>query len=1355
MKGNMKFLLLLAIFVSSITAAYFISGCGDDSTVIEFPPEVTNDTTVIIEGADKVIGTMQGTVRDGYNNGFLAGVTVTWSNGDSSYTTTTAPDGSYSTPSDLASGWYEFTMTKTGHATTTGWGWIPELEDLRGDDQNVPAGDVHYTGDLDVWMLPLTATVTGKVYTALPAPPAKDGQPVLAADDPTLVSVAEGVTVILDYGFDIHPDKYTATTNSGGVYTFVNVPLWVYNNEWYDYWYGDASKVDRPSQALADPWEVDLIVLPFTKGDTSYSQWVIRDIDMVPPPGVLTMPNIYVAIQGSGEPADTSSRPVVLTYNFERPGFIVTDNLVINFSKPMDTATMYIDLDGADFAYSWDVTQMVLTINPALSLIPDEGYWVEISGYAKDGLRLWDSRDNNNTWDRYLQTQQGMRFVSTNLDEYGDDDNPFTKFPLADNITVTFDMNVVLPTPGNPLTGWVVLYDTWNNREVNSAISASGATVTINPANNLESYHTYELDFRIYSALRGDYVDDSEIKWPELHFTTVNTATIPIAPTGFALNEATGWKADFHTTSINFKWNSVPGAEYYEIFAKDNHLNTDFIVVTENITHLSYLTMQAATANLADPDNMSFDLFFDDAIQTPFSDKTQITFQVRAVNTAGAGAFSSAITIGDQTPPDFYMTQTGTADNTAGASSLTFDLDVVGEKAGLGGKLEYVDSLRFVFVEMGGDPAYVLTSAAVAWTWHLDMRDGSGIVTVPVAKCASADTMIVTIWDNTGNAGVDTIGLKPYLLVTAPIATTTNFEAPSYNIAWTVYNVSSAFNDYIDLFFSYNGGTSWKDTVLEWDWWDGSPTAWSVLDTVYSTNCRIGMRDSEGGWIWKSQVFTHTGIMLTGPDSAWLADTTIYDEGGVDSTGIPLTWNFAGLDSVTIWYWIETPEGPSKAAALAWVKDTTVAVSGSTGAYTFYPPDIGEDYTCTVKISDWDADARPAHTLAWDFEVINDWVNITEPDPGEMVPGGAVWNVTWDTVWTPGTKVQIAYSVDDGTTWDTITDSTANDGTHPWSVPATTYANNTAWLQLIDKWDQNVLDEVGPFSISGIVVDSPTVGTEWLVGTGQNIRWHWVGNVGNITIYWSRDGFGTDSTLVVDNWVGGSPYAWSVPANAACSTVTFRLYGNTDDVYTESGEMTFSGVIVTSPVTGNLAQGANTTITWATIGTLVGATVDIEYKYVTSGPPPVTSAWLPLASGTANDGAWSWDPIPAPPAEQAWVKIKKAGAPTGSHEGGEFSISGVVVVAPNGGEVWIAGNTYAVTWNVINPTQVGNVTIALYKDPGSVFIQNLATGIAGSLETFSWAIPGGFTPSLAYYIRITADAVPTITDVSDTWFEIQ
>ncbi len=288
-------------------------------------------------------------------------------------------------------------------------------------------------------------------------------------------------------------------------------------------------------------------------------------------------------------------------------------------------------------------------------------------------------------------------------------------------------------------------------------------------------------------------------------------------------------------------------------------------------------------------------------------------------------------------------------------------------------------------------------------------------------------------------------------------------------------------------------------------------------------------------------------------------------------------------------------------------------------------------------------------------------------------------------------------------------------------------------------------------SASSIVVDAPIAGDEWLVGTAQNIEWTEYGNVGTIDIYWSRDGFNSDSSLVVfDAW--GSPFNWSVPANSACSTVTFRLFGNTYGVHATSDEMTFSGVVVTSPVSGKLAQGGSTAITWETIGTLVGSTVDIEYRYITTGPPVFTSSWIELASGTVNDGSWTWDPIPAPPAEQAWVRVSKANAPTGSDMSEEFSISGLVLIAPNGGETWVAGNTYNVDWNVINPTEVGNVTIALYRDPGAVFIHNLQTGVTDTFWT--WTIPPGYQASDAYYIKIHSENDPDIFDASDAWFEI-
>ena len=71
------------------------------------------------------------------------------------------------------------------------------------------------------------------------------------------------------------------------------------------------------------------------------------------------------------------------------------------------------------------------------------------------------------------------------------------------------------------------------------------------------------------------------------------------------------------------------------------------------------------------------------------------------------------------------------------------------------------------------------------------------------------------------------------------------------------------------------------------------------------TNAMIGIQDTTagGGWMWKSEIFTWTGIKLTGPDSAaWDDSTYVYDIAGIDSVGIPIEFGSAGLDSVCIAY---------------------------------------------------------------------------------------------------------------------------------------------------------------------------------------------------------------------------------------------------------------------------------------------------------------------------------------------------------------------------------------------------------------------------------------------------------------------
>jgi hypothetical protein len=199
-----------------------------------------------------------------------------------------------------------------------------------------------------------------------------------------------------------------------------------------------------------------------------------------------------------------------------------------------------------------------------------------------------------------------------------------------------------------------------------------------------------------------------------------------------------------------------------------------------------------------------------------------------------------------------------------------------------------------------------------------------------------------------------------------------------------------------------------------------------------------------------------------------------------------------------------------------------------------------------------------------------------------------------------------------------------------------------------------------------------------------------------------------------------------------------------------SEEMIFSGIVVTSPVAGNLAQGASTSITWVTIGTLVGDEVDIDFQYSTENPV-FTSAWIELAGAEANDSAWTWPLIPAPPAEIAHVRIEQAATGLGSDQGADFSISGIVLIDDFDGEVWSVGSANLINWNEVNAADVGDVTIAIYEVTGATFIQDLQVNVSDTFWT--WTIPAGFPASDEYYIKISSETTPTIFDNSGT-FEV-
>ena len=330
-----------------------------------------------------------------------------------------------------------------------------------------------------------------------------------------------------------------------------------------------------------------------------------------------------------------------------------------------------------------------------------------------------------------LQIATAEPFILTNNFENDD-------FGLTESLTMTFSKTMDASSFDITLSGEgeVVFESSWTN----------DITLTIDPLVSLQANTTYSL------SLSGDSQDNNSYSG-NLNFVTEDSeiadTTAPAQVTGFAVDEEGDWTADYNTTSITFKWNTVDGADGYIIWASDNQYNPSPITVSI-FEHMDYVTDQSGNVVLPS----QFDYYDDDGIQTPFTSGTELTFQIVAYNDAGEGTYSASVTVGDETSPSSSLNQSGTADNPDSTSTQSFTVDLSAN--------EYLSATgpTFGFVESGGDTNYVLPNTSVSLDWDSDIRGVTFTVVVPAGKDGSGDKFFITnLKDASENASSDTVSV--------------------------------------------------------------------------------------------------------------------------------------------------------------------------------------------------------------------------------------------------------------------------------------------------------------------------------------------------------------------------------------------------------------------------------------------------------------------------------------------------------------------------------------------------------------------------------------------------------------------
>ncbi|MFH1687692.1 MAG: hypothetical protein ABIE70_09250 [bacterium] len=1343
MKRNMRFLLLFAILASSILAAYFISGCGDDSTIIESPTE-ENDT---------VVGTISGTVTDAVDGDLLVGCKVVWQHAGGADSAVTDGNGYFTTGPTLSAGNYTLTFFPASalHAAAS---YVATIHSVGWHQTTTPNahGVITEEVSLNPALWPMTGTLSGYVYTALPTgAPAKDGEEPLALDGPNNISAAPNVPVTLDFGaFHVIGDTYETTTDANGFYSFTGVPAC----ENYD---------DNPTSTAFDPDDMWIVLktAQFTVNDILYGHTEYSGAGGDYPIEMgQQVPAIYAPLFGNPQ-RDLDPAPVVISYSWEDITPLVGDNLVMSFSHSMVPATVAVTGFTLPFVATWSNENKTLTLDPTSVMQTTHSYTVTVNGEATNGLTLIDN-DGSTGFSRSFTTEVGIALLSTNLDDVAErvSEFVFTDFPTDGIIELTFNM-----VPNMTHTGtWVHLTETAHGYEVGKAMAVSGNKLTITPDVDLSDGVEYSLTFKIYSTIEQDYVQNAST----YSVTTANDCVL-----GQPVIVDYDDEIDYNTTGIMLEWNVMPDADKFYIWAADDFNNPDRRIIDSVDAQQSGVT-QTRTVTLP----AGFDRYTD-AGQTPFAAGTEVTFWVQGRCGSNLGAYSAPIAFSDNVgPADFiYLSNNfGTADN-AGGATAAMPYIFLGHPAGHADSLiEYVANTAPVitFVEGGGDPAYKPT--AYTWQgWNGTLRYSDTLfVTIPAGAVGAGDWMKVTISDNSGNTGTDSIRLAPYIQFVEPSSTSAElFTAPSFDCEWTTVEPQGGnVVDVLDLFISYDGGTTW-DTLMDgnnlhsWasDADAGAKTLAWLVDTVRSADCKLALANHGGGFKFSSESFIYAGVKLniSAADSTDLVDGAAtgrewwFDREHTDSTAIPFSISSVGFDEVAVVYsydgWTHT------GTDTFFVDIATPNAVTSTSVTNYYPYTRDADYNCNLGVVL--PIGQPDYKKGWAFPVKNDRLAIQQPNASSSAPYRANFNITWFNItggWDSLASNVNVYWADmkgdpDDTTWNLLGSAVPNKGYFIWEDVAPTLGTDSAIVRVAST-DGSYAVVSALFDISGLTLDTPEGGEEWEVGSSHDIEWTNYGIMVNDSIRIERFIFDAvdeewvlEDTLVKFVWPNDGDWTWTVPAPAYDSVqIRVREWSHKakyDDSLVQEMSETFAitGFFMTAPEEA-IYMGRIDTITWNTVGTFSNVTLGIG----SAGHSYFDTVITP---NSANTGTFvytvpTWDADST--TTDAYVYVKTAGGGTAADTTAKTLLiinPDLVVSKPVADTVIYMSSTPTITWTTYG-NRVGTVMLELSVDDGVSYEDTLIvhqTDDDADPTSYQWFVPvyPSITDSAFCKIRVTEE----------------
>ena len=405
--------------------------------------------------------------------------------------------------------------------------------------------------------------------------------------------------------------------------------------------------------------------------------------------------------------------------------------------------------------------------------------------------------------------------------------------------------------------------------------------------------------------------------------------------------------------------------------------------------------------------------------------------------------------------------------------------------------------------------------------------------------------------------------------------------------------------------------------------------------------------------------------------------------------------------------------------------------------------------TSSTQLSNWlDPDNTGATTLNG-YEPVYTTITVTAPNGGETWIVGDSYNITWtSTGLSENVKIEINRSYSGGA-WETIIASTANDGTHPWTVTGS--ATAAARIRISGVTQTTVTDvSDANFSVGvrTVAVVTPNNGETWIVGDSYNITWTSQNLSENVKIELNRNFPGTTWETIIASTTNDGAHPWTV-TGAVTSTARVRISGVTHTAVSDTSNANFTiairSVTLTQPNSGESWYVNDVdTIKWTSQNLTGNVKIELNRSY------PGTT-WETIIAGTANSGSYPWT-VTGPTTAAARVRISGVAYPAVSDTSNvNFSIGlrTLIVASPNGGEIWQAGDSRSITWTSQNLP--GNVKIELDRNYP---VNGWETIVSSTSNTGSylWLVTSPATA--AARVRIVSVNYSTVRDTSNADFTI-